>query len=185
MKRVVLGISCFAVLCTLAYYSSRLYSNTYYDERRWSLEAEPDAQAEHPAQEKSGNDGAGMEGGGLEHALHMAENAQAARADRVSKEKSTLMGQSGPLEGQLQETSLPSGQVQSEVPLGDHGEVYKYYLVEEFGFVNIYWDDLETIYEYTEIQMKDLPQDLQDEILKGKGLLNEQELFDFLENYSS
>lgn len=185
MKRVFLGLSCFAVLCTLAYYSSRLYSNSYYDEMRWSLEAEPEPQAENLVQGKNGSDEAGMESGGMENALHVAGNADEPGRSSVSGEVNVLSGQGSSLESQLRETSLPSDQVQSEIPLGENGEVYKYYLIEEFGFINIYCDDLETVYEYTEIEMKDLPQELQDEISKGKGVLNEQELFDFLENYSS
>ena len=44
---------------------------------------------------------------------------------------------------------------------------------------------METIYEYTEIHIRDLPQELQEEICLGKWLYSEEELFDFLENYSS
>lgn len=62
---------------------------------------------------------------------------------------------------------------------------YLYYLVEEFGYVNIYQADRETIYEYTNITMDMLPAELQLEISKGKGMASEGELYDFLENYSS
>ena len=62
---------------------------------------------------------------------------------------------------------------------------FQYYLVEEFGFVNIYLPDKKTIYEFTDIRIEALPQSLQDEICTGKGLTGEQELYDFLENYSS
>lgn len=185
MKRVVLGLSCFAVLCMLAYYSSRLYSDSYYEERRWSLEAEPEAQAEGLVRGKNGSGGAGMESGGLGNALHVAGNADEPGSSSAGREAGVLPGQGASLESQLREASLPPDQVQPEIPLGENGEVYKYYLIEEFGFINIYCDDLETVYEYTEIEMKDLPQELQDEISRGKGVLNEQELFDFLENYSS
>jgi len=60
-----------------------------------------------------------------------------------------------------------------------------YYLVEEFGYVNIYTADKESIYEYTNIPIDSLPEDLQEEICTGKGVTSEQELYDFLENYSS
>jgi len=62
---------------------------------------------------------------------------------------------------------------------------YSYYLVEEFGYVNIYLKDKESLYEYTDIAIDSLPEDLQVEICTGKGVANEQELYDFLENYSS
>lgn len=60
-----------------------------------------------------------------------------------------------------------------------------YVLVEEYGFVNIYLADRETVYEYTDIPIDSLPEDLQNEICTGKGLKGEQDLYDFLENYSS
>lgn len=58
-------------------------------------------------------------------------------------------------------------------------------LVEEFGYVNIYLGDRETVYEFTDIPITSLPEALQNEICTGKGLKGEQELYDFLENYSS
>ncbi len=64
-------------------------------------------------------------------------------------------------------------------------EDYLYYLIEEFGYVNIYLADRETIYEYTNITMDMLPAALQSEISEGKGMTSERELYDFLENYSS
>ena len=64
-------------------------------------------------------------------------------------------------------------------------EACQYYLVEEQGRVNIYLSDRETVYEYTDITMDMLPEELQQEITAGKGLSGERELYDFLENYSS
>ena len=64
-------------------------------------------------------------------------------------------------------------------------KTYQYYLVEEQGYINIYLSDRETIYEYTNITMDMLPEELRQEIMAGKGLSNEGELYDFLENYSS
>lgn len=78
-----------------------------------------------------------------------------------------------------QEVSAQGEQVLAET------EEYLYYLIEEFGFVNIYLADRKTIFEYTDITLDMLPPDLQSEILEGKGLSSEGELYDFLENYSS
>ena len=64
-------------------------------------------------------------------------------------------------------------------------EACQYYLVEEQGRVNIYLSDRETVYEYTDITMDMLPEELQQEITARKGLSGERELYDFLENYSS
>jgi len=77
------------------------------------------------------------------------------------------------------ETALDPDSVQADT------EHVSYYLVEEFGYVNIYLADQESIYEYTDISIDSLPEDLQVEICTGKGIASEQELYDFLENYSS
>ncbi len=51
--------------------------------------------------------------------------------------------------------------------------------------MKIYLGDRETLYEETEITLEDLPDDLKEEVLRGKGLKSPGELYDFLENYSS
>ena len=86
-------------------------------------------------------------------------------------------------EENLAETSIQAGAVEASFTEGEME--FSYYLVEEFGYINIYLKDKETIYEFTDIRIEDLPQDLQDEICTGKGVTTEQELYDFLENYSS
>lgn len=62
---------------------------------------------------------------------------------------------------------------------------YAFYLAEEFGYVIIYQSDMQSVYEYTTIPVSDLPQEIQEELRKGKGVPGERELYDFLENYSS
>lgn len=60
------------------------------------------------------------------------------------------------------------------------------YLLRELnGFVVVYLADGNTIYELTEIPLSDLPEELQQQILEGKILSTEDELYGFLENYSS
>lgn len=78
-----------------------------------------------------------------------------------------------------QEASVQGEQVQAET------KEYLYYLMGEDGYVNIYLADRKTIYEYTDIPLEILPLELQSEILEGKGISSEGELYDFLENYSS
>lgn len=80
---------------------------------------------------------------------------------------------------QKQEVSTQGEQVLAET------EEYLYYLMGEDGYVNIYLADRKTIYEYTDIPLEILPSELQSEILEGKGISSEGELYDFLENYSS
>lgn len=77
-------------------------------------------------------------------------------------------------------------QIQTKTVLGSQDErVYQYYLVEENGYVSVYLDDKVTLYETTSISVKQLPERLQEEIKRGKGLADDHELYNFLENYSS
>ncbi len=42
-----------------------------------------------------------------------------------------------------------------------------------------------TIYEFTEIPLSDLPEEVRQEIAQGKQIATAEELYAFLENYSS
>lgn len=63
------------------------------------------------------------------------------------------------------------------------GEVF--YLMDLNGFVAVYKADKETIYEYTNIVVEDLPEDVRQEIQEGKEIRSAEKLYGFLENYSS
>ena len=60
-----------------------------------------------------------------------------------------------------------------------------YYLCEKDGCVAVYLGDRRTVYETTSISVKLLPQKLQEQIRKGKWIRSQEELYGFLENYSS
>lgn len=60
-----------------------------------------------------------------------------------------------------------------------------YYLMEVNGYVVVYLSDKKTPYEYTDILCDELPAAIQDEIKNGKYVESIEELFGFLENYSS
>lgn len=66
-----------------------------------------------------------------------------------------------------------------------YADNYKYYLIAENGLVTVYYSDESTVYEYTNITTEDLPEELKEEILKGKYIKTLDELYNFLENYSS
>ena len=53
------------------------------------------------------------------------------------------------------------------------------------GTIVILESDDKTVYEYTQIMIHMLPADLQDKVNEGYYLENEEELYSFLENYSS
>lgn len=60
-----------------------------------------------------------------------------------------------------------------------------YYLAEQNGYIIVYLSDKETVYQYTTIQLTDLPMQTQNEIRQTKHVPSTQELYAFLENYSS
>lgn len=60
-----------------------------------------------------------------------------------------------------------------------------YYLLETNGYVVVYESDRHTPYEYTDIVFEELPEILKQEIKNGKYIKNEEELYGFLENYTS
>ena len=61
----------------------------------------------------------------------------------------------------------------------------KYYVIYRQGRIVIYYSDRKTVFEYPDIKLGDLPIDLQCEILSGKEMKDETELYSFLQNYSS
>lgn len=60
-----------------------------------------------------------------------------------------------------------------------------FYLFEEHGFITVYLSDKETVFEYTSIEVNDLPDELITEIQNGKYVKDVDELYNFLETYSS
>lgn len=60
-----------------------------------------------------------------------------------------------------------------------------YYLFEVNGYIVVYLSDRQTPYEYTDIHYEELPDLIRQEIRNGKYIANVEELYGFLENYSS
>lgn len=64
-------------------------------------------------------------------------------------------------------------------------EEYEYLLRNDNGYVSVYKLPENEIFEYTDVIMDILPVGMQEEIHNGKYLKNEEELYNFLENYTS
>lgn len=62
---------------------------------------------------------------------------------------------------------------------------HQFVVTEEEGFLTVYLDDTDTVYMYTGIASASLPIDLQQEISNGKIFSNLEDLYRFLESYSS
>lgn len=60
-----------------------------------------------------------------------------------------------------------------------------FYLVNEKNYVVVYCDDLRTVYMNTNIALDSLPDTLKQEIIQNKYIATEEELYNFLESYSS
>ena len=110
----------------------------------------------------------------------------------LEQEKAQLLAQIESLELSLREqAAAPREAVRAETealtPAEDakEPESAAFYLKEQDGYVTIYRGDRETLYETTDISLSLLPEALAEEIRAGKALSGEQELYDFLENYSS
>ena len=63
--------------------------------------------------------------------------------------------------------------------------VMHYYMVSKDNKLVIYYEDMETIFLTTDILLENLPENVKREILSKKYFENEEELYNFLESYSS
>lgn len=68
---------------------------------------------------------------------------------------------------------------------GDATKNEGYYICGLHGYVVVYLNDKKTIFEVTNIPLTDLPKELSKEIKDGKYVETEEDLYGFLENYSS
>ena len=60
-----------------------------------------------------------------------------------------------------------------------------FYLVVENGLITVYYSDMSTVYLYTDISLEHLSEELQQEVLDKKYVESEEELYNFLESYTS
>ena len=75
--------------------------------------------------------------------------------------------------------------IRKNYAMADSEEESGYFLVNENHRVVVYQTDLQNIYMTTDIQVEELPEELQKEIIQIKYVENEKELYNFLESYSS
>lgn len=64
-------------------------------------------------------------------------------------------------------------------------EDQEFLLKVEDGCITVYDNETGEVFEHTNIPLETLPQELQGEVLLGKTISGNQELYSFLENYSS
>ena len=109
--------------------------------------------------------------------------AQIESLELLTKDQTATPGDS------VQADTAASGDKKTQVKMEETGSEepakFRFFIKEADGLVNIYREDGTTLYETTDIPVSLLPEALRQEISAGKGVATEQELYDFLENYSS
>lgn len=60
-----------------------------------------------------------------------------------------------------------------------------YYIFVENGYLVIYLEDKETLYDNTNIRLNNLPENVQKEVVTGKKITSLKGLYEFLETYTS
>jgi len=61
----------------------------------------------------------------------------------------------------------------------------QFYVCRKGDFIVVYYSDLKTVYEYTEIPVNSLPEEIQRSVERGFYVKNAQELYSILEGYTS
>ena len=75
--------------------------------------------------------------------------------------------------------------VRKSYQLPKEPEAENFYLVAEDHHITVYTEDMQNVYLYTNISMESLPAGLQEEIIERKLIHGEDNLYHFLESYSS
>lgn len=87
--------------------------------------------------------------------------------------------------GQLALKRSAEQSIENTAAADDTAAGYQFKLVNDNNYVTVYQLPENELYEYTDVIMDVLPVELQEEIQHGKYLKNEEELYNFLENYTS
>jgi len=61
----------------------------------------------------------------------------------------------------------------------------RFYIGNTGGYVTVYYSDLKTVYEYTEIELESLPFETREQVKKGFYVKDAKELYSILEGYTS
>ena len=99
----------------------------------------------------------------------------------------TELVESLPSESEPSQTASGQGAQEEAADGGEEPltEDYRFLLVNNNNYVAVYQLPENEIYEYTDVILDVLPAELQEEIREGKYLRDEEELYNFLENYTS
>ena len=100
------------------------------------------------------------------------------------EQKGTELVDMVPAEGETGESVAEKALAAEETGV-DPSNQYEFLLVDHNDYVAVYQLPEREIYEYTDVIMEVLPEDVQKEVQHGKYIKNEEDLYNFLENYTS
>ena len=100
------------------------------------------------------------------------------------EQKGTELVEMVPAKGETGESVAEKALAAEETGV-DPSDQYEFLLVDHNDYVAVYQLPEREIYEYTDVIMEVLPEDVQKEVQHGKYIKNEEELYNFLENYTS
>ena len=100
------------------------------------------------------------------------------------EQKGTELVEMVPAKGETGESVAEKALAAEETGV-DPSNQYEFLLVDHNDYVAVYQLPEREIYEYTDVIMEVLPEDVQKEVQHGKYIKNEEELYNFLENYTS
>jgi outer membrane usher protein FimD/PapC len=95
---------------------------------------------------------------------------------------------------QEQEQDLKTAETQSAQESGTEADIpvnqiskpeYKYIIFSEDGELVVYYADNTTVFFHSGIREESLPEELKERLWAGISFASEEELYEFLENYSS
>lgn len=64
-------------------------------------------------------------------------------------------------------------------------DYHKFFIIYKQGRMVVYYSDRETVYDYPDISLSELPLEMQCRLMAGMEIKDENELYRFLQNYSS
>lgn len=75
--------------------------------------------------------------------------------------------------------------IPSSVETNKEVTYYKYMIYQDGERLTVYESDSVTVFMETDILVDELPEDMREQLKLGVGISTEEELYDFLESYSS
>ena len=159
MKRIICGVGCFLVVLFLSTGFIFTYQITDLKDRIYTLE-ETNASAKQQASVPVDNKNKTFV---LEHYEDGQLKTESFKISSYGTEKIVFR--------------------QEDNPYKTEKTGYRLYVEE--GYIVVYDNAEDKVFEYTGIPFEVLPEDLQSQVLLGKNIESADELYNFLENYSS